>query len=119
MSYIFSEQIGRNKVILYQSEAGIRIVAGQNKTFFDVLETSIQTYLISSNNLKSFKNIKCTQSVMNAGIKIIICGHSCTVGKAFRLYNKIVELFKLDIPTYGKLFYEQDKATEISPSQIR
>jgi len=112
---IFTEKIHGKKLIHYRTESGIRLVVGQHKTFFEVLETSINTYLIGSKAYNSFKNIKCKQSVMNAGIRIIVCDYSITVGQAFRLYNEIIEVYNLDTPVYGKLFYEQDMATEISP----
>jgi hypothetical protein len=118
MSHIFTEKIRKSKLIFYRTEAGIRLVVGKDKMFFEQLKASINTYVLNVNNLKGFKNIKCTQSLMNSGIKINICNNNCTVGQAFRLYNEIIEVLKLDVPTYGKLFYEQDKSIEISPSQI-
>ena len=114
-SHIFTEKIHGKKLIHYRTEAGIRLVVGNNKIFFEVLETSVNTYLMSIKSLKRLKNIKCKQSIMNAGIKIIVCNYAITVGFAFRLYNEIIEVYKLDNTVYGKLFYEQDLAIEISP----
>ena len=117
MSHIFTEKINKKKVILYRTESGIRIIVGKEKMFFDQLECSIQTYVDYSRALRRSKNIKYTQRKMNFGIRFIICGYSCTVGQAFRLYNEIIDLWDLDNQKYTKLNYEMDQAREISPSK--
>jgi len=114
--HLFTEKIYNKRVVLYQTESGIRIVVGRNKMFFEQLEASIKIYIDAFINLKKCKNIKFTQSKMNFGIRILICDYSCSVGLAFRLYNEIVEKFKLENQKYSKLYYELDLATEISPS---
>jgi len=114
-SHIFSEKIQGRKLIHYKTEAGISLVVGKYKIFFDVLEAAINTYLDGIKPLKIVKHIKCKQSIMNAGVRIIVCNCAITVGQAFRLYNEIIDAYKLEALVYGKLFYEQDLAIEISP----